>query len=52
MPIRTIINKCLDSNKALRNNTKYQDKFLNFTSDYDRENPVTKQEGFLRLINS
>jgi hypothetical protein len=30
---------------------KYEDVFDKLNYDYDRENPVTKKEGFLRLID-
>ena len=43
-PVRTIINKCLG--KRAVDDIKYEDHFENFMSDYDRENPVTKKEGF------
>lgn len=51
VPVRTIINRCLDASKALSNANKYDEMFLTFASDYDRENPVSKQQGFLRLID-
>ena len=35
----------------LNDETKYKDKFLQFTSDYDRENPLTKKKGELRVLD-
>ena len=31
-------------------NANYNNVFHKFTYDYDRENPVTKREGFMRLM--
>jgi len=50
MPIRSIIYYCLGSNEALLEESEYRDNFLNFFSDYDRENPITKREGAKRLL--
>ena len=50
MPIRVAINHFLGSNEALLEESEYKDNFLNFFSDYDRENPITKREGAKRLL--
>lgn len=50
MPIRSAIYYFLGSNEALLEESEYQDNFLNFFSDYDRENPITKREGAKRLL--
>jgi Skp family chaperone for outer membrane proteins len=50
-PVRTIINKCFDDNKE-DEFSPYKDNYMNFLTDYDRENPVTKKKGMMRLIDS
>ena len=35
----------------LINDRKYMNEYARLNYDYDRENPVTKKEGFLRLIS-
>ena len=42
IPIRTILNKCYNWERNVRTLKKYTEHFLEFSSDYDRENPVTK----------
>lgn len=49
LPVRTIINKCHESQKVVRKET-YETKFVEFTTDYDRENPVTKNQGLVRYM--
>ncbi len=49
-PIRTCINKCQADDSALYDTTGYDSVFLEFMTDYDRENPVTKKAGTLRMI--
>ena len=51
LPIRTIINKCLNNSGEELHKAKYDEFFLKFPTDYDRENPVTKNEGFLRVLD-
>lgn len=52
LPFRTIINICSRDDNLLDADQKvnYSDIFHRFTYDYDRENPVTKREGFLRIM--
>ena len=51
LPIRTVINKCVsDTNIKLDQRETYSTVFDKFTCDYDRENPVTKREGFMRVL--
>jgi len=52
LPVRTMIKKCCrNEDDSDKDNTTYEKIFSRFPTDYDRENPVTKNEGFLRLIN-
>lgn len=48
LPIRTCINKCIKP--EMPDEMTYMEKFEDFTTDYDCENPVTKKEGDIRLI--
>ena len=49
IPIRTIINNCHDEATAMA--TKPYDEVMNgFITDYDMENPITKNEGMLRKM--
>lgn len=51
-PIRSIINKVFkDGILDMMGEVDYNDVFDKFNYDYDRENPVTKKDGFMRLIN-
>jgi hypothetical protein len=47
-----LINSCSrDSNLLdIDENVNYNNVFFKFSYDYDRENPVTKREGFLRMM--
>ena len=49
LPIRSCINKCHEGDSANARET-YDQKFLSFPTDYDRENPVTKNEGLVRIM--
>ena len=49
MPIRSCINKCYEDQRAIARET-YDQKFAEFPTDYDRENPVTKNEGLVRIM--
>jgi len=49
IPIRSCINKCYEGNIAYAEET-YDQKFLSFSEDYDRENPVTKNDGLVRIM--
>lgn len=51
LPIRTIINKSLSNDlDNEEDNQKYDEWRLKFPTDYDRENPVTKNEAFINLL--
>ena len=45
-----MINKCQSDDSVLLDDTDYEKVFTEFLTDYDRENPVTKKAGTLRLI--
>ena len=49
LPIRTFINRCSEDINSKEKRT-YDELFVDFTSDYDRENPVTKNEGMIRIM--
>lgn len=49
LPIRTFINRCSEDINSKEKRT-YDELFVDFTSDYDRENPVTKNEGMMRIM--
>ena len=49
LPIRTFINRCSEDINSKEKKT-YDELFVDFTSDYDRENPVTKNEGMMRIM--
>ena len=49
LPIRTFINQCSEDINSKEKKT-YDELFVDFTSDYDRENPVTKNEGMMRIM--
>lgn len=51
-PVRSLISKCVGENEALLDESNYGTKYLFFPTDYDRENPVTKQQGELRFIQA
>jgi len=51
-PVRSIINKCVGENEGLLNVSPYDDNYLQFLSDYDRENPVTQRQGEMRLLEA
>jgi len=49
IPVRTIINNCHDDESAIA--AKSYDEVMNgFLTDYDMENPITKNEGMLRKM--
>ncbi|CDW71822.1 phage head-tail family partial [Stylonychia lemnae] len=50
LPVRTLINKCLENLGEQPTSEKYNDFYSKFPTDYDRENPVTKNEAFVRLL--
>lgn len=49
LPIRSCINKCYQGRQVMARET-YDEKFAEFATDYDRENPVTKNEGIMRIM--
>lgn len=51
LPIGPIINRCVKNEGEEINKLTYQQCFMKFPTDYDRENPVTKNEGFLRVLD-
>lgn len=51
-PIRYYINRGINRSEVNADEkTKYKDVALNFPSDYDKENPLTKSKGIERLHN-
>jgi len=50
LPVRTIINRCLENMGEQPTHEKYRDFYSKFPTDYDRENPVTKNEAFVKLL--
>jgi hypothetical protein len=54
LPVRTMINSCMADEGTLNKNSNetYTKSFEKFTCDYDRENPVTKKDGFVRMIEA
>ena len=50
LPIRFWINKCFSSSEIVTFKT-YKEVALKFNTDYDQDNPLTKKEGFLRVID-
>jgi hypothetical protein len=49
-PIRWVINKCINADKALENDKEYTELINAFPTDYDKENPLTIKKGQLRLL--
>jgi hypothetical protein len=45
LPIRSVLKTCTDSNQALEETVLYEDKFIGFPTDYDKENPLTSKAG-------
>jgi hypothetical protein len=50
LPIRSVLKTFSDSNQALEENVLYEDKFIGFPTDYDKENPLTSKAGAQREI--
>jgi hypothetical protein len=50
LPIRSCINKCYEGRQVFGREETYEVKFAEFPTDYDRENPVTKNEGIIRVM--
>lgn len=50
LPIRSILKIFSDSNQALGETVLYEDKFIGFPTDYDKENPITSKSGIFREI--
>jgi len=49
-PIRSCINRTVNKHDALDIDMTYSDLALMFPTDYDKENPLTKGKGQLRLM--
>jgi len=49
-PFRTLINKRVNLKEALNETTSYSSLALSFSSDYDKENPLTTKAGQIRLL--
>lgn len=50
MPVRSILKRCVNATEALEDATLYKDKALTFSEDYDKANPLTRQRGYLRVL--
>ena len=47
-----MISKAVDKDEdAMSNATQYREVALTFSTDYDKENPLTSQQGQLRLLD-
>ena len=51
IPFRFLINRQAQVASVLEDDTAYETKFTQFSSDYDKENPLTKKQGELRIID-
>jgi uncharacterized protein YbaA (DUF1428 family) len=49
VPIRTMINNCFKNQSAMADKT-YDEISDNFVTDYDIENPISKTEGIIRMM--
>ena len=49
IPIRTMINNCFKNQSAMADKT-YDEISDNFVTDYDIENPISKTEGIIRMM--
>ncbi len=52
IPVRTLINSLVPKNMALLNESVYSEQMLGFYTDYDKENPVTRKDGCLRVLKA
>lgn len=50
LPIRTCINCFANKDKALESEQEYNDLYMTFATDYDKENPLTGKQGQLRIL--
>ena len=50
LPIRTCINHFLRGDNFAANDKTYEEMALTFATDYDKENPLTRQKGHRRLL--
>jgi len=50
LPIRSCINRRINKKEALDNDNEYDSLALTFSTDYDKENPLTIKKGKLRLL--
>lgn len=49
VPVRTLINNCFKNHTAEAPKT-YDEAFADFLADYDSENPMSKSEGMIRIM--
>lgn len=49
VPVRTMINNCF-KNHTTEAEKSYDEVFANFLTDYDCENPMSKSQGMLRIM--
>ena len=49
IPIRTLVYYCFDKGEG-EDGQEYRSQCLLFPTDYDKENPLTSNEGKLRLL--
>jgi len=49
VPVRTMINNCFKDHTAEAEKT-YDEAFADFLADYDSENPMSKSEGMIRIM--
>ena len=45
LPVRTLLNCCVDEHAALEDESEYKTLALTFSTDYDKENPLTIKKG-------
>jgi len=50
LPIRSCINRRVNKKEALDSDKTYKSLALTFSSDYDKENPLTIKAGQLRIL--
>jgi hypothetical protein len=51
LPIRLFINRYCTREDEIKSGN-YKENYLEFQSDYDRENPLTQKEGMIKLIEA
>jgi len=50
IPFRSILKVFINLREALNDERRYKKFALSFSSDYDKENPLTKKQGIIRLL--